>query len=242
MFWPVKWITPLQHSSCSLPPSLPGLACLVLVGVRVCVAFFARLLRNTCRRSVSAAAQTTHVGAETFQRYRTRPPRRIRRLESLLVIRYQSEKRERRLPGISASEPTPAWSPDGKSCDALRSLLQSGLNSGAAVCGPCLVCPTERQMLLCFGASSLNRKGGLTPGFILAHLTGMSTRPVPCRASPAPPPPPRQVETSSKAFQASALSPPSAYGALSGWIVRRNACSVDKGVLVRNTKPEHLSL
>lgn len=199
----------VDHSSATLlllPPSLPGLACLVLVGVRAC-RVFARLLRNTCRRSVSAAAQTTHVGTETFRRYRTRPPRRIRGMESLLVIRYQSENRERRLPGISASEPTPAWSPDGKFCDALHSLLQSGLNSGAAVCGLCLACPTERQMLLCFGASSLNRKGGLTPGFIPARLTGMSTRPVPCRASPVPPPPPRQVETSSKPFQASALSP-----------------------------------
>lgn len=130
----------------------------------------------------------------------------------------------------------------GQFCETFCSLLQWGLNSRAAACGLGFVgCLTELQMLLCFAASSLNRTGGVTPGFIPANLTGMSTRPVPCRASPVPPP--RQVETSSKVEMTNAFKPSATHSCtLSGWTVRRIACWVDKGVPVRNTRPEHLSL
>lgn len=40
------------------------------------------------------------------------------------------------------------------------------------------------QMALFFVASSLNRRGGFTPGFIPVHLTGMSDSSMPCGASP----------------------------------------------------------
>lgn len=43
---------------------------------------------------------------------------------------------------------------------------------------------TECQMALCFVASSLNKNGGLTPGFIPVYLTGMSDSSMPSRASP----------------------------------------------------------
>lgn len=80
------------------------------------------------------SSTTSHAGTETFQRYHTSPLRHIRRTESVLVTGYQSKNREHRLPGISASEPTPTWRPDGKFCDILCSLLQSELNSGALQC------------------------------------------------------------------------------------------------------------
>lgn len=100
--------------------------------------------------------------------------------------------------------------------------------------------------LLC-GVKSKQERWGLTPGFIPVHSTGMSTRPGLCRASPVPPPPPhRQVETPSNAEMSNpfTLLPcyPSASGSLSGWIVRRIVCWVDKGVPARNTRPEFLSV
>lgn len=43
---------------------------------------------------------------------------------------------------------------------------------------------TVCQMALCSVASSLNRRGGFTPGFIPMHLTGMSDSSDPCGAAP----------------------------------------------------------
>lgn len=47
-----------------------------------------------------------------------------------------------------------------------------------------LCCLTVCQMALCVVASSLNRRGGFTPGFIPVHLTGMSDSSMHCGASP----------------------------------------------------------
>lgn len=92
-------------------------------------------------------------------------------------------------------ELTPTCMPGGNfKWHFISPLFLSTLNSFRRLCLVCLKAP---QMLLCFVASSPNRKAGFTPGYIPVCVTGMSDSPMPRRASPSPPP--LQVETQAEA-------------------------------------------
>lgn len=129
------------------------------------------------------SSTTSHAGTETFQRYHTKSA--AAHQEDGIGSRHRVSEQEQRA--------SSAWD----ICIWTHTYVEARWK----ILWHFMLPPSVRVKQRSFAVSSLNRTGGLTPGFIPAHLTGMSTRPVPCRASPVPPPPPppRQVETSSKA-------------------------------------------